>query len=187
MSQHFVRTAAALSFLTLAAQAGLAAESGVIRNGNAPGRPILSSVEVPASKNLVFLSGQVPSATNPDAPREQQTLGDMETQTMSVLTKIEDHLKSIGLSMGDVVKAQAFLVADPATGKVDRDGFNKAFAKFFGTDKQPNKPTRSAFVIAGLGSPTMFVEIEDMAVRPYRGPDGPPGRFAPGGHSSQGF
>lgn len=152
--------------LVLGAQAAVAAEPAVIRNGDAPGRPILTSVEVPASKNLVFLSGQVPSATNPDAPREQRTLGDMETQTMSVLTKIEDHLKSLGMSMGDVVKAQAFLVADPATGKVDRDGFNKAFAKFFGTEKQPNKPSRSAFEIAGLGSPTMFVEIEVMAVRP---------------------
>lgn len=166
MKIPFLRGAAALSFLVLASQAGVAADAGVIRNGNAPGRPILSSVEVPAGKNLVFLSGQVPSATNPDAPREQQTLGDMETQTLSVLKKIDEHLKSIGLTMGDVVKAQAFLVADPKDGKVDRDGFNKAFAQYFGTDKQPNKPTRSAFVIAGLGSPTMFVEIEVMAVRP---------------------
>lgn len=166
MNNKLLRGVAATSFLALASQAGLAADSGVIRNGNAPGRPILSSVEVPASKNLVFLSGQVPSPTNPDAPREQQTLGDMETQTMSVLKKIDDHLKSIGLTMGDVVKAQAFLVADPKTGLVDRDGFNKAFAKYFGTEAQPNKPTRSAFVIAGLGSPTMFVEIEVMAVRP---------------------
>ncbi len=138
----------------------------VIRNGNEPGRPILSSVEVPAGKALVFLSGQVPSPVNPDAPREQRVLGDMEAQTMSVLKKIEEHLKTLGLGMKDVVKAQAFLVADPATGKVDRDGFNKAFSKFFGTDAQPNKPTRSAFEIAGLGSPTMFVEIEVMAVRP---------------------
>ncbi len=152
--------------LLAAGTAAIAAEGGVIRNGDAPGRPILSSVEVPASKNLVFLSGQVPSPTNPDAPREQRVLGDMETQTMSVLTKIEDHLKSLGLSMGDVIKAQAFLVADPVTKKVDRDGFNKAFAKFFGTEKQPNKPARSAFEIAGLGSPTMFVEIEVIAVRP---------------------
>jgi enamine deaminase RidA (YjgF/YER057c/UK114 family) len=152
-------------FIVLGTHAASAADA-VIRNGDAPGRPILTSVEIPASKNLVILSGQVPAATNPDAPREQRMLGDMETQTMSVLSKIEEHLKSLGMSMGDVVKAQAFLVADPATQKVDRDGFNKAFAKFFGTEKQPNKPARSAFQIAGLGSPTMFVEIEVIAVRP---------------------
>jgi enamine deaminase RidA (YjgF/YER057c/UK114 family) len=166
MNKHIRRCIATLPAFALLAQAGLAADSGVIRNGNAPGRPILSSVEVPAGKNLVFLSGQVPSAVNPDAPPDKRMLGDMETQTTSVLKKIEDHLKSIGLTMGDVVKAQAFLVADPATGTVDRDGFNRAFARFFGTEAQPNKPTRSAFVIAGLGSPTMFVEIEVMAVRP---------------------
>ena len=166
MNRNFWRSIATLPLLVVAAQSSLAADAGVIRNGNAPGRPILSSVEVPAGKNLVFLSGQVPSPVNPDAPADKRTLGDMETQTMSVLKKIEDHLKSIGMGMGDVVKAQAFLVADPATGMVDREGFNRAFAKFFGTEAQPNKPTRSAFVIAGLGSPTMFVEIEVMAVRP---------------------
>jgi enamine deaminase RidA (YjgF/YER057c/UK114 family) len=156
----------ALAPLLAASTTVFAADSGVIRNGDAPGRPILTSVEIPASKNLVILSGQVPSPTNPDAPREQRVLGDMETQTMSVLTKIEEHLKSLGMTMGDVVKAQVFLVADPVTKKVDRDGFNKAFSKFFGTEKQPNKPARSAFEIAGLGSPTMFVEIEVIAVRP---------------------
>lgn len=164
MQDKFVLSAL-LPLFTLAAQTTVAADA-VIRNGDAPGRPILTSVEIPASKNLVILSGQVPSPVNPEAPREQRTLGDMEAQTMSVLTKIEEHLKSLGMSMGDVVKAQAFLVADPVTRKVDRDGFNKAFSRFFGTDKQPNKPARSAFEIAGLGSPTMFVEIEVIAVRP---------------------
>jgi enamine deaminase RidA (YjgF/YER057c/UK114 family) len=150
--------------LALCAQAGMA--SDVIRNGNTPERPILSSVEVPAGKSLVFVSGMTPSPKNPEAPREQQTLGTTEEQTRSVLSKIEAHLKTLGLGMGDVVKAQAFLVADPKTGVADRDGFNKAFREFFGTEKQPNKPTRSAFTIAALGNPLMFVEIEVMAVRP---------------------
>jgi enamine deaminase RidA (YjgF/YER057c/UK114 family) len=164
MSKKFIGCAAAL--LALAAGSAVAADAGVVRRGDNPRSPILTSVEIPAGKALVFLSGQVPSAKNPDAPREQQTLGTMEEQTRSVLTKIDAHLKSIGLTMKDVVKAQAFLVADPATGKVDRDGFNKAFTEFFGTEANPNKPTRSAFTIAGLGSPTMFVEIEVLAVRP---------------------
>jgi enamine deaminase RidA (YjgF/YER057c/UK114 family) len=154
----------ALTVAVLSLQPAHAAE--VVRNGNEPGRPILTSVEIPPGKALVFLSGQVPSPINPEAPREQRVLGDMEAQTMSILGKIEDHLKTLGLGMKDVVKAQAFLVADPATGKVDRDGFNKAFGKYFGTSAQPNKPTRSAFEIAGLGSTGMFVEIEVMAVRP---------------------
>lgn len=166
MNKSFLPRAAVLSLLALAATTSMAADGEVIRRGDRPQSPILTSVEVPAGKALVFLSGQVPSPTNPTAPREQQTLGTMEEQTISVLTKIENHLKEIGLTMRDVVKAQAFLVADPATGTVDRDGFNRGFAKFFGTEANPNKPTRSAFTIAGLGSPTMFVEIEVMAVRP---------------------
>jgi 2-iminobutanoate/2-iminopropanoate deaminase len=162
MPSKFVSGAAFV--LALCSQMAPAAD--VVRNGNTPDRPILSSVEIPAGKGLVFVSGMTPSPKNPDAPREQQTLGTMEEQTRSVLTKIEAHLKTLGLGMGDVVKAQAFLVADPKTGVSDRDGFNKAFKEFFGTEKQPNKPTRSAFTIAALGNPTMFVEIEVMAVRP---------------------
>lgn len=165
MRKSLVHCALSLGALALAAQAATAAE-GVIRNGDAPGRVILSSVEVPASKNIVFLSGMVPAVVNPDAPAAERSFGDMEAQTISVLTRIETHLKEIGLSMKDVIKAQAFLVADPDTGQVDRDGFNKGFARFFGTESQPNKPARSAFTIAGLGSPRMFVEIEVVAVRP---------------------
>lgn len=164
MRKMLIPGAAVAAVLALSSHAGLAAE--VIRNGNTPERPILSSVEVPAGKSLVFVSGMTPSPKNPEAPREQQVLGTMEEQTRSVLSKIEAHLKTIGLGMGDVVKAQAFLVADPKTGLADRDGFNKAFREFFGTEQQPNKPTRSAFTIAALGNPTMYVEIEVMAVRP---------------------
>ena len=163
MPSKFVYGAFAFAAV-LASQVAGAAD--VIRNGNTPDRPILSSVEVPAGKSLIFVSGMTPSPKNPDAPREQQTLGTMEEQARSALSKIEAHLKTLGLGMGDVVKAQAFLVADPKTGTVDRDGFNKAFKEFFGTEKQPNKPSRSAFTIAALGSPSMFVEIEVMAVRP---------------------
>lgn len=165
MSRTLVRRFTALGACLLAAPLALAAE-GVIRNGDAPGRPILSSVEVPAGKNIVFLSGMVPPVVNPEAPAAERHYGSMEAQTMAVLSRIEQHLKEIGLGMGDIIKAQAFLVADPKTGEVDRAGFNTAFAKFFGTEAQPNKPARSAFTIAGLGSPQMFVEIEVIAVRP---------------------
>jgi enamine deaminase RidA (YjgF/YER057c/UK114 family) len=144
----------------------LSAAEGVIRNGDVPGRPILSSVEVPAGKNIVFLSGMVPPVLNPEAPPEQRQFGSMEQQTTAVLERIQAHLEELGLSMGDVIKAQAFLVKDPDTGQVDRAGFNAAFSRFFGTEAQPVKPARSAFEIAGLGSPRMLVEIEVIAVRP---------------------
>lgn len=165
MRKRLIRCIASLGALAMAAQAGAAAP-GVIRNGDSPGRPILSSVEIPAGKNIVFVSGMVPPALNPDAPAAERDFGSVEVQSTAVLERIEAHLKEIGLGMGDIVKAQVFLVADPKTGEVDRAGFNTAFAKFFGTEAQPNKPARSAFTIAGLGSPRMLVEIEVVAVRP---------------------
>lgn len=165
MPKILFQRATSLAVLALCAHTAAATE-GVIRNGNSPGRPILSSVEVPASKNIVFVSGMVPPVINPDAPAAEREFGSMEVQATAVLTRIEAHLKEIGLSLGDVVKAQVFLVADPKTGEVDREGFNKAFTQFFGTEAQPNKPARSAFTIAGLGNPNMLIEIEVVAVRP---------------------
>jgi len=85
---------------------------------------------------------------------------------MSVLSKIEQNLEGMGLEMGDVIKLQVFLVGDPANdGIMDFAGFMEAYVQFFGTDEQPNLPSRSAFQIARLGAPLMFVEIEATAVR----------------------
>ncbi len=35
-------------------------------------------------------------------------------------------------------------------GKLDFAGMNTAYAKFFGTPEQPNKPARSTFQVAAL-------------------------------------
>jgi enamine deaminase RidA (YjgF/YER057c/UK114 family) len=84
-----------------------------------------------------------------------------------VLTQIKQQLESLGLTMGDVVKMQAFLVGDPALdGKMDFAGFMAGYTQFFGTKEQPNLPARSAFQIAALGNPLWRVEIEVVAVRP---------------------
>lgn len=46
--------------------------------------------------------------------------GSTQVQTVSVLKAIESQLKAIGLTMGDVVKMQVFLVGDPAMdGRMD--------------------------------------------------------------------
>ncbi|MDC8829908.1 RidA family protein [Alteromonas gilva] len=130
--------------------------------------PILRAVEVPATSTLVFLSGAVPGVSHPEAP--QGTLaayGDTETQTINVLHKIDDNLKSLGLTMGDVIKMQVFLVGDPGQdGNMDFAGFMRGYRQFFGTPEQPNLPSRSAFQVAGLANPNFLVEIEVTAVRP---------------------
>jgi len=69
--------------------------------------------------------------------------------------------------MGDVVKMQVFLVGDPSKGgKMDFGGFMEGYTQFFGTEAQPNLPTRSVFQVAGLANPGFLVEIEVTAVRP---------------------
>lgn len=130
--------------------------------------PISAAVEVPAGKSLVFLSGAVAPVADTTAPKDTpQAYGDTRTQTIGVLTSIEKQLKGMGLSMGDVVKMQVFLVGDPAKGgKMDFAGFMAGYTQFFGTAAQPNLPSRSAVQVAGLASPNFLVEIEVTAVRP---------------------
>ena len=130
--------------------------------------PISAAVEVPAGKTLVFLSGAVPPVADAAAPKDTpQAYGDTRTQTVGVLTSIDKQLKGMGLSLGDVVKMQVFLVGDPAKGgKMDFAGFMAGYTQFFGTPAQPNLPSRSAMQVAGLASPNFLVEIEVTAVRP---------------------
>jgi enamine deaminase RidA (YjgF/YER057c/UK114 family) len=130
--------------------------------------PISAAVEVPAGKTLVFLSGVVPPVADASAPKDSaQAYGDTKTQTVGVLTSIEKQLKGMGLTMGDVVKMQVFLVGDPAKGgKMDFTGFMAGYTQFFGTSAQPNLPSRSAFQVAALANPDFLVEIEVTAVRP---------------------
>jgi enamine deaminase RidA (YjgF/YER057c/UK114 family) len=153
--------------LLLAATPGFAAD--VVRH-KIPNStfPISAAVEVPAGKTLVFLSGAVPPVADTTAPKDTpQAYGDTRTQTVGVLTSIEKQLKGMGLSLGDVVKMQVFLVGDPAKGgKMDFAGFMAGYTQFFGTPAQPNLPSRSAMQVAGLASPNFLVEIEVTAVRP---------------------
>jgi enamine deaminase RidA (YjgF/YER057c/UK114 family) len=129
--------------------------------------PIAQAVEIPSGQSLVFLSGAGPDAADKNAPKDSPAVfGDMKTQTTSTLTKIDATLKSMGLSMKDVVKMQAFLVGDPQNGdKIDFAGFMDGYKKFFGTAEQPNLPSRSAFKVAGLAVPGWLIEIEVAAVR----------------------
>lgn len=128
--------------------------------------PILRAVEVPAGKTTVYLSGIVPAVTDEAAdPNSFEAFGTMEAQTVSVLTQIDALLKELDLTMGDVVKMQAFLVAKDGE-PVDFAGFMTGYKQFFGTEAQPNLPTRSAMVVDALVNPGWLIEIEVTAVRP---------------------
>lgn len=130
--------------------------------------PIAAAVEVPAGATTVYLSGTVPPVADAEAPANTvAAYGNTQAQTVSVLKAIEAQLKGLGLSMGDVVKMQVFLVGDPALdGRMDFGGFMKGYSEFFGTAAQPNLPVRSTMQVAALANPDFLVEIEVTAVRP---------------------
>ncbi len=130
--------------------------------------PISQAVEVTADTGLVFLSGATPLVANASVGvGHRDYYGDTKTQTISAMNRIKENLESKGLELGDIIKLTVFLVGDPAKdGVMDRDGFMEGYVEFFGTAEQPNLPARSAFQIARLSQPLMFVEIEAIAARP---------------------
>nr|MCV4206168.1 RidA family protein [Roseomonas sp. SXEYE001] len=125
------------------------------------------AVEVPPGFTTVMLSGMVPAVANSnDPPGSPDRFGNTRTQTASVLSRIEASLKSIGLTLGDVVRMQVFLVGDPVMdGQIDFEGFMAAYSEHFGTATQPNLPARSVVKVAGLVNRGWLVEIEVTAVR----------------------
>jgi len=130
--------------------------------------PISSAVKVSAGVDTYFLSGALPQVSNKDAPKGSvESYGDMETQATSALESLKATLERLGLTMGDVVKMQVFMVADPKDGKLDFAGLMTGYKKFFGTADQPNKPARSAFQVAALVAPGALVEIEVIAAKAH--------------------
>jgi enamine deaminase RidA (YjgF/YER057c/UK114 family) len=117
--------------------------------------------------DTLYLSGQLasPAVLGDEAKGTPALYGDTNTQAMGALIKIQALLKEQGLDMKDVVKMTAFLAGDPASGKMDFAGFQAAYAHFFGTKDQPNKPARSTVQVAALAAPWALIEIEVIAVR----------------------
>lgn len=130
--------------------------------------PIAQAVEVAAGTTLVYHSGTVPQPINPDAERGSVDYwGDTEAQALSVFSRMEQSLENLGLGFGDVVKMTVFLVGDPALdGRMDFQGFMRAYTRYFGTEEQPNLPARSAVQVAGLAADGMLVEVEVVLARP---------------------
>lgn len=159
-----------LSFVVLLLTGCAVASADVTRHPLPGGStfPIAQAVEVPAGTTLVYHSGTLPGPANPDAdPESREYYGDTYTQAESVFARMQGSLENLGLDFGDVVKMTVFLVGDPENGgRMDFSGFMRSYSKYFGTEEQPNKPARSAFQIAGLARPNMFIEVEVVLARP---------------------
>lgn len=116
--------------------------------------------------DTLYLSGQLPSPSKP-ADRATNTpavWGTTTEQADSAFQKIQNLLKAQGLSMGDVVMMRVYMVAG-ADGKLDFQGMNAAYNKYFGTADQPNKPARSTVQVAALVTQGALLEVEVQAAR----------------------
>ena len=127
--------------------------------------PISTSVSVPPGSRLVYVSGTVPDVVDPAAPEGSVArFGDTETQSRSVLRKVQAALAEQGMGLGDVVMMRVFLVA-PVGQRMDFAGMMRAYREAFGTKTQPNKPARSTMQVAGLVDAGWLVEIEVTAAK----------------------
>jgi enamine deaminase RidA (YjgF/YER057c/UK114 family) len=131
--------------------------------------PISAAVTVRAGSDLVFVSGALPPVIDKSAPAGSvAAYGDMQTQSVGVMTRIRATLGRMGMDLGDIVKMTVFMVGDPAHGgKLDFAGFMAGYTKFFGTKDQPNKPARSAMQVAALVAPGPLLEIEVIAAKSH--------------------
>jgi enamine deaminase RidA (YjgF/YER057c/UK114 family) len=161
---RFATLAAGLALATTFV--GAASAQDIVRGGD-PKSAIASVVTVPAGYDTIYVSGMTPPMIDPKgSPALTATYGDTKTQTMGVLTRIQDALKTQGATMGDVVMMRVLLVGDPAKeGKMDFAGMMEAYKTFFGTAEQPNKPSRITSQVSGLVAGGMLVEIEVQAAK----------------------
>lgn len=151
--------------LFLAAAAFLSAQGVTVKRISPPESRFSTAIW---AGDTLYLAGQMASPITPADPAKgtPAVYGDTKTQTTSVLTGIQTLLKEQGLTMGNVVQMHVFMAADPALGgKLDFDGMNQAYDRFFGTPQQPNKPVRATVQVAALVQPWGLVEIEVVAVR----------------------
>lgn len=145
--------------------ASLAGAQEIIRHSYDSGFPIAAAVEVPPNKTLVYLGGTVPQVDYPEG--EPLPADATYQQSVNVLNNLKQRLTDLDLGLGDIVQMQVFLVGVPQQqGRLDFEGFMRAYEEFFGTAEQPRLPVRSVLQVAGLARPDWLVEIEVVAARP---------------------
>ena len=91
-----------LATALLAASVAPAVHAQEIKRTGIPGStfPISLTVAVPANARLVFVSGTLADVANPDAPKGSiEAYGNTQTQTTSILQKIDKLLAAEGLSL----------------------------------------------------------------------------------------
>jgi enamine deaminase RidA (YjgF/YER057c/UK114 family) len=153
--------ALAAATLGLALAAPAAAQN--VEKVGTPGGRILTAAKVKPGATTVYLSGNLASPIDPAKPTE---FGDTKTQTISTLKKIKELLAAHGMTMKDIVRMDAYLVAAPGMdGKMDFAGFNAGFAEFFNNAENPTTTTRTTMQVAALAGPQFLVELTVIAAK----------------------
>lgn len=153
-----------MKYLALAAALALAAPAAAqnVEKAGTPGGRILTAAKVKPGATTVYLSGNLASPTTPGG----SDYGDTKAQTISTLNKIKALLAEHGMTMKDIVRMDAYLVAAPnMNGKMDFAGFNAGFAEFFGTTENPTTTTRTTMQVAALAGPQFLVELTVIAAK----------------------
>ena len=166
-SPRFARLALAATVSLV--QLALPAHADEIKRVSSPTSqaPISTTVVVPSGSRIIFFSGNLADVANPAAAKGSiEAYGNTTTQVTSILKKFEKLLAAEGLTLGDVVKVNVFMVGDPELGgKMDFAGLNAAYSQYFGSATQPNKPVRTALQVAALPMAGGLVEIEMTAAK----------------------
>ncbi|QQQ02251.1 RidA family protein [Lysobacter enzymogenes] len=128
--------------------------------------PFLAATTLPPGCELVLLSGHTPPVIDASAPADSiAAYGDTFAQTDGTLGEPQRSLRGLGLTMGDLVQLRVYVVGDPALGgRMDNEGFSRAYARWFGTPEQPRLVARTRVQVAGLVNPGWLVEIEAVAI-----------------------
>ncbi len=123
------------------------------------------AVEIGPERTLVLFSAQFPPVVDTTAdPRSVQAFGDTHQQTLGCLERVAGIMQETGLALEDLVNTRVYLTADPRTGQMDFEGFNTAWARFFG-ERATAYPSRTVLQVAGLVNPGWLLEIEPTAAR----------------------
>lgn len=124
---------------------------------------ISRTVAIPPGMTHYQLSAQYPAVVDDKALADSlASFGDTATQTTTTLARLEGVLKELGLGLPHLTHVRVYLVADPVSGKMDFDGFNKAYNDYMQA-RCDAWPARTVLQVAGLVKPGWLIEIEACA------------------------
>jgi enamine deaminase RidA (YjgF/YER057c/UK114 family) len=127
--------------------------------------PISRAVGIGGGTMFYQLGGQFPEVVDPSAPpKSLEAFGDTYTQTMTTLRRLSSLLDDLGLTKRNLTNMRVYLVAPEAGGRMDVDGFNKAYTEYF-QDQDRNYPSRTVMQVAAMVNPGWLIEIEATAAR----------------------